>query len=164
MQKMIARAGDRVRVQFTPMRNERGRARDAATPKVMEFTVGEVHALPGLSRFVLGMRPGERKCITLQPKDAFGEVQARLIREIPRSCFRTKTSVHRGMILNVKSTGQTQRGRRVRVIELRTDSIIVDGNHPRAGRTVELSLYLTSVDSSPEANRSRPQFDCGGEA
>jgi FKBP-type peptidyl-prolyl cis-trans isomerase SlyD len=161
---MIAQAGDRVRVQYTPMQNEPGRAREAATPKVMEFTVGDEHALPGLSRFVLGMRPGERKCITLQPKEAFGEVQARLIREIPRSCFRTKTFLTSGMILNAKSAGQTKRGRRVRVVELKTDSIVVDGNHPRAGRTVELSLYLMSVDSSSEANRSRPQFDCGGEA
>lgn len=161
---MIAQAGDRVRVQFTPMQKERGRARETVAPKVMEFTVGDEHALPGLSRFVLGMRPGERKCISLQPKEAFGEVQVRLIREIPRNCFRTKTPLTRGMILNAKSAGQTKRGRRVRVIELRTNSIIVDGNHPRAGRIIELSLHLISVDSSSEANRSRPQFDCGGEA
>jgi FKBP-type peptidyl-prolyl cis-trans isomerase 2 len=52
---------------------------------------------------------------------------------------------------------------RVRVVEIRPDAVIVDGNHPLAGKVIELEVYLISLDSSATTNPSNPQFDIGGE-
>jgi FKBP-type peptidyl-prolyl cis-trans isomerase 2 len=38
----------------------------------------------------------------------------------------------------------------------------VDGNHPLAGKVIELEVSLLSLDSSADANKRNPQFDLGG--
>jgi FKBP-type peptidyl-prolyl cis-trans isomerase 2 len=60
------------------------------------------------------------------------------------------------------------RRQRVTVVEIRSDSVIVDGNHPLAGMVIELEVMLVSLGSSSAAsagaNHSQPQFDADGEA
>jgi FKBP-type peptidyl-prolyl cis-trans isomerase 2 len=51
----------------------------------------------------------------------------------------------------------------VRVVEIKPDSLIVDGNHPLAGEIVELDMMLVSVDPSSHANKTKQQFEMGGE-
>ena len=157
---MSAKAGDRVRVQYTRIHKPEAASAPEPIPKVLEFTIGSQHALPGLSRHVAGMSQGEQKCISLLPAEAFGHVQPRLIRELPRNCFRTKSPLKMGMVLNAKIRGHEQR-RKVRIIKLNPDTVTVDGNHPSAGRAVNLAVLVLSIDSSSETNRSKPQFDNG---
>jgi FKBP-type peptidyl-prolyl cis-trans isomerase SlyD len=102
-------------------------------------------------------RRGQQKCVTLQPAEAFGEIQTRLIREIPRTCFRTKSALAVGMRLNARSSDSSQ-ARRVRIVELRRDTVVVDGNHPDAGRKVTFEIRLLAVASASEI-----EFDNGGE-
>jgi FKBP-type peptidyl-prolyl cis-trans isomerase 2 len=52
----------------------------------------------------------------------------------------------------------------VRIVQVKSESVRVDGNHPLAGRVVTLEVRLISVDSSADANGSKPQFDVGGES
>jgi len=159
---MIAQSGDRVRVRYTHMYDAREHDPQSTKPRVLEFTVGSDHLLPGLSRYVLGMHPGEQKCVTLCPVEAYGELQARLIRRISRRCLHTKGPPELGMLLTPRDS-ESVSGHRVRIVKLNTHSVVVDGNHPRAGRPANLAVYLVSVDSSSEANSSKPQFDNGGE-
>ncbi len=132
-------------------------------PRVLEFIVGSDHLLPGLSRYVLGMHSGEQKCMTLSPAEAYGHVQNQLIRRVSRSCLHIKCSPKMGMLLTRRTSDPTHCPR-ARIVQLNTHSVVLDGNHPRAGRPAKLDVYLVSVDSSSEANLSKPQFDTGGEA
>ena len=40
----------------------------------------------------------------------------------------------------------------------------MDGNHPLAGKVINLEVYLLSLDSSSNANQTKQQFDMGGES
>jgi FKBP-type peptidyl-prolyl cis-trans isomerase 2 len=151
--------GDRVRVQCTRIRtNTNG---DGARPriKVFEFTAGSGGVMRGLSTGVIGMAPGEHRRLTLQPAEAYGHVQPKLVKELPRAQFprRIKLRVGKRLIALSKSSG---RQRRVRVVEINPKSIKVDGNHALAGQVIELEVLLISVDRSSDANRS----DLGGES
>lgn len=157
----IARLGDRVRVQCTRMlASPRATARPA---KEFEFVIGSPAVMPGLSMGVVGMKQGDQKRLKLQPKEAYRSVRDRLIREVPRESFPPRLSVRVGKRLTAKlrTTGQRQV---VRIVQIRPDSVIVDGNHPLAGKVVTLEVRVISVDSSANANRSNPQFDVGGES
>jgi len=125
--------------------------------------VGGHAILRGLSLGVVGMTQGELKCLQLQPQDAYGPVEKRLIREVPRSQFPPHLTLHVGKRLTAR-LGSTSRRRRVRIVEVKPESVTVDGNHPLAGRVVTLEVRVISVDSSPNANRTNPQFDVGGES
>ncbi|WP_390844298.1 FKBP-type peptidyl-prolyl cis-trans isomerase [Anatilimnocola floriformis] len=160
---MSAQIGDRVRVRYTHMHDARENDPRSTKPKVLEFIVGSVHLLPGLSQCVLGMHPGEQKCVTLPPAEAYGEVQTQLIRKISRRSLHTKTPPIRGMLLTQRSPDLVA-GRRVRIVELLACSVLVNGNHPRAGRSVNLAIYLVSIGSSAESNLSEPLMELGGES
>jgi FKBP-type peptidyl-prolyl cis-trans isomerase 2 len=154
--------GDRVRVQYCRPPCQPSSPPNDSSTKVLEFTVGTSSVLAGISTGVVGMVPGEQKHFTLQPSEAYGPIQPELIREIPRDQFPRRLPLRIGRRLAATSI-QSKRGRRLRVIEIRPQSVIVDGNHRLAGQVVEIEVLLILVDSSSEANRSEPQFDLGGQ-
>jgi len=158
----IARIGDRVRIHYA--RIHEPAAPDGTPPghKEREFTVGANNVTPTISLGVVGMVQGEHKRFALQPRESHGEVNAKLIKEIPRKRIPKALSLEVGKRLTAVQR-ITGRRRVVRVIEVRPNSVIVDGNHPLAGKVIELDVTLVSVDSSPEANRTKPQLDVGGE-
>jgi FKBP-type peptidyl-prolyl cis-trans isomerase 2 len=143
------KVGDRVRVQFSRVRaNNKA---DAKPPKLktLEFTAGGGEVMPGLSAGVVGMIPGERKRLTLQPTDAFGPVQAELVKEIPRSQIPKRITLRLGKRLSALSTLSGRR-RQVRVVGLNPKTVKVDGNHLLAGQVIELDVLLISIAVPPQ--------------
>jgi peptidylprolyl isomerase len=141
-----AKLGDRVRVQYVGMRPD-GRGTDRSHKRrVLEFVVGSKDVIPGVSFGVLGMAEGEQKRMTLQPKDAYGTVQRKLIKEVPRQRFPSHLNLHVGQRLT--ATGVTSgRKRLVAVVEVKPDCVVLDGNHPLAGEVLEVEIQLLSLDS-----------------
>src|SRR2546426_10497447 len=82
-----AKLGDRVRVQYVGLREDGSAVGRSRGRKVLEFTVGSKQVIRGISLGVVGMAEGEQKRLTLQPKDAFGAVRTKLIKEVPRQQF-----------------------------------------------------------------------------
>lgn len=158
-----AKLGDRVRIQYSRLPER------AATPggrhhqKTLEFTVGSRDVFRALSLSVVGMAPGDRKQLTLQPHEAYGDIRPKLIRQLPRERFPKRLALRVGKRLTVVH-GIAGHRRRVTVVEIGPDLVTVDGNHPLAGKVVELEISLLSLDSSANANRGKPQFDMGGES
>ena len=159
----IVKSGDRVRVQYSRVRAQVNGTAKPPVVKVVEFTAGGAGVIPGLSSGVLGMAPGDKKRLTLQPGDAYGPVKPELVKDIPRAQISKRITLRVGKRLSALSKW-SGRQRRVRVVEVGPRSVKVDGNHVLAGQVVELDVQLISVDGSCEANRSLPQFDTGGES
>jgi FKBP-type peptidyl-prolyl cis-trans isomerase 2 len=157
----IAKLGDRVRIQYARLPEHGAAAAKPLRPQVLEFTVGSKDLIPSVSLGVVGMGPGDQKRLTLQPREAYGMLRAGLIREIPRQRFPKHLVLRVGKRLAAVNTASGRR-RRVRVVEIKPDSVVVDGNHRLAGKVVELEITLISVDSSSNANKEKPQFDLGG--
>ena len=86
----------------------------------------------------------------------------KLLLTIPRSRFPEHLELQIGKRLTAVY-GLAGRRRRVTVVEISPDSVVVDGNHPLAGKAVVLDVNLISLDSSAEANVNKRQFDIGGE-
>lgn len=153
-----ARSGDRVRVEYrTPSK------RDATVwvpgPTVLEFTVGGPQAIPGISSGVMGMAEGECKQLTLQPAEAFGAVRQKFIREIPRARFPGLDLRVGKRLAKVDAAG---RRRVAKIVELKAYTVVVDANHPLAGKVLTVEIRLLSLQSATA--RELPQdFDTGGE-
>jgi FKBP-type peptidyl-prolyl cis-trans isomerase 2 len=157
-----ANLGDRVRIQYSRVRESSAALNHAPPAKTCEFTVGSNEVVRSLSLGVIGMAPGDRKQLTLQPQEGYGPVKAKLIRQIPRQRFPQHLALEVGkrMTAFVASSGRRQR---VRIIAIHADTVTVDGNHPLAGKIIELEVNLISLDSSSTANKQNPQFDLGGQ-
>lgn len=157
-----AKSGDRVRVNCLRLPIAGIDSRTQPKAKTLEFTVGSREVTSGLSSGVTGMAPGDQKRLTLQPQDAFGPVLPCLIREIPRRRLSARLSLQVGKWLTHLEPISGHR-ERMRVVEIKEDVLVVDGNHPLAGAVIELDVMLISVDPSAHANENRQQFDMGGE-
>jgi FKBP-type peptidyl-prolyl cis-trans isomerase 2 len=96
------------------------------------------------------MIAGERKQMTLQPQDAYGNVRSKLIKQIPRGRFKPELVLSVGKRL-AKVAARSGRRRNAVVVGLTPDAVVVDCNHPLAGKILEIELQLVSLDSSVPA-------------
>ena len=146
--------GDRVRVHYARLRDPAAGGKPTSR-RAVEFTAGTKHMIPTLSLGVVGMVQGQHKRLTLQPGEAFGGVQPKLVKEIPRYRFpkRLKLEVGRRLTAVHRTSGQR---RRVTIVEVTPHSVVVDGNHPLAGKAVVVEIVVISVDSSSSANQQAP--------
>src|SRR5205809_8138158 len=79
-----AKLGDRVRVQYVAPVKGGTAAKKHGGRKMLDFTVGSDEVIRGISLRVVGMASGEQRRLTLKPKDAYGPVRRKLIKELPR--------------------------------------------------------------------------------
>jgi len=158
-----AQIGDQVRVQYLQLPPDAGSDR-RKKPKTLVFLVGSRDVFPTLSHGVVGMAPGERKQLSLPPVEAYGAVQSKLIVKIPRARFPQDLVLEVGKRLSAVQ-GLARRRRRVTVVEINSDSVIVDANHPLAGKFIELEVQLMAVNSSGNGKpRKKDRKVIGGES
>lgn len=89
-----------------------------------------------------GQGVGDARRVRLEPEDAFGEYDAELVQVEPRSKFPSNLAV------GMQFEGRTDRSADVllyTVTDVADDQVVVDGNHPLAGRTLEFSCVVADV-------------------
>jgi FKBP-type peptidyl-prolyl cis-trans isomerase SlyD len=89
-----------------------------------------------------GLEEGAEVAVKLAPEDAFGEYDASLKRNEPRSAFPSNVEV--GM--RFEGTGEQSGETRIYTITaVQGDEVEVDGNHPYAGKTLDFRCKVLSV-------------------
>ena len=121
-----AQIGDRVRIQYSRLPQRAAAPGASQGQKTLEFTVGSKEVSPAFRLAVVGMAPGQRRQITLQAKEAYGEVKRKLIRQIPRERFPEHIALKVGKRLTafVATSGRRER---VRVVKVNSKSVTLDG-------------------------------------
>jgi len=115
-------------------------------PLVFMFGKGQI--IPGLENGIVNMSAGEQADVLVKSADAYGEYNEEAQQELPKEQFA-------GIDLNVGMTlyGQGEDGGTVQVTvkEVKEDNVIIDFNHPLAGKDLMFSVTLNSVrDASAE--------------
>jgi FKBP-type peptidyl-prolyl cis-trans isomerase 2 len=158
-----AQVGDRVRIQYCRLPEHAATRGGTRHQKTIEFIVGSRKVFRSLSLGVVGMAPGDRRQFVLQPHDGYGPIKRKLIRQVCRKRIPAHIELYVGKRLSfTRRLGELPR--RVTVVEIRPEAVIVDGNHPLAGKVINLEVYLLSLNSSSNANQTQQQFDMGGES
>ncbi len=140
---MSAKKGDKVKVHYT------GKLRDGSVfdssreRQPLEFELGAGQLIPGFESAVMGMNAGDSITVEIAPKDAYGDRDPQMMIEVPQ------TQVPEGMNPQVGQTLQVQQGNgqvaNVVVAELRDESIILDANHPLAGKELIFEIELVEL-------------------
>jgi FKBP-type peptidyl-prolyl cis-trans isomerase SlyD len=92
-----------------------------------------------------GKAVGDRCEVTLEPEDAFGDYNAKLVRTEPRNRFPPNVKV--GMQFEGAPDG-TKEYVIYTVTDVAGDQVVVDGNHPLAGQTLVFNCTVTDVRSA----------------
>jgi peptidylprolyl isomerase/FKBP-type peptidyl-prolyl cis-trans isomerase SlpA len=112
----------------------------------LEFVVGEGKFFPAVEDSMKGMKKGESKTITLEPKDAFGEHKENLVFVAPKDKFSSESKIDIGAKVKVNmDSGQTVQGT---ITEKNNGTYTVDFNHPLAGRKVVFTITVVSIEGN----------------
>jgi len=111
------------------------------------YTQGQHEILPGLEKALEGMHVGEEKDVKLPPEEAYGPVQKEAFQEVPKSSI--PAEAHKvGTPLRAQSPdGKTLVAR---VSEVKDKTIVVDLNHPLAGKTLAFHVKVLDVTKAEE--------------
>jgi len=134
--------GSKVSVHYTGSLED-GRVFDSSEGREpLEFVVGEGDIIPGFEKALVGMRAGEEKTVTVPPEDAYGAYDPELVIEGPRDRF------PEGVAIGQSYTFHLGGGREVEgtILEIKDQSVVVDFNHPLAGKRLTFKLKVLKVD------------------
>lgn len=97
---------------------------------------------PMVERALTGKNVGDSCGVRLEPDDAFGEYDAELMHLEPRNKFPADVAV--GMRFEGRGV---ESGTKLvyTVTDVAEDKVVVDGNHPLAGRTLQFTCTVTAV-------------------
>lgn len=113
----------------------------------LEFLVGGSQIIVGLEKALEGMSVGESKEVVVSPNEAYGEYRVDYLQEVPREQFEG-IELKEGMTL----FGHGEDGRSVQVIvkSFNDESVMIDYNHPLAGKTLVFDVKVLDIRDATE--------------
>jgi peptidylprolyl isomerase len=136
----VVAEGDQISVNYV------GRFEDGSTFDSSEgnqplvFTVGAEQVIPGFEKAVIGMKPGDSCKIVVPPEDGYGEHVAEMVAEVERKQIPNHEELLLGSMLEVSmEDGQSFE---VQVVEISDDTVVLDGNHPLAGKELHFEIEM----------------------
>jgi FKBP-type peptidyl-prolyl cis-trans isomerase SlyD len=114
---------------------------DAGDPLV--YLHGYEEIVPGLERAIEGKKAGESLKVQVSPEDGYGEYDPDGVEEVAREEFPPDMQLEAGGIV----TAVDDDGDEVEFLvkELRPKTVVVDFNHPLAGKTLHFEVTVREV-------------------
>jgi len=139
-----AQEGDMVTVAFQGVLND-GTLFDASDENdPLNFVLGDNQVIPGIELAVFGMAVGEQKTVVIPPEAGYGFRQTKLIEEVAIDAFPEGLELNVGDQLEVINENGTPF--HMLIIKRSKQTVVLDANHPLAGRAITLQIELLAID------------------
>ena len=119
---MIVAANKVVKMHYSVMDNDNNSIDNSFGGEPLHFIVGTGYLISGLENALLGKQPGDTLSVKVEPEDGYGERHDNLMQAVPKSMFE-------GMEI---------------------EEVIVDGNNPLAGITLNFDVEILEVRDATE--------------
>jgi peptidylprolyl isomerase len=135
--------GDTVRIHYTGTLSDGTTFDSSQGREPLQFTVGSGQIIPGLDRAIPGMNVGETKTVTVPAAEAYGDRNPDGVQSVPRAQVPDHIPLDPGTQLQV----QTGDGRTlpVTVTEVTAEVVVLDANHPLAGKDLTFEVELVEI-------------------
>lgn len=136
-----------VKVHYTGKLSD-GQVFDSSEGKEpLEFTLGKGQIIPGFEKGLIDMKLNEKKTITIAKEEAYGDINDDLRQEVKKTQLPPDITPEVGMGLVSKSPDGQEMN--LLVVEVREESIVIDGNHPLAGKDLIFDLEVVEIKDTP---------------
>ena len=119
---------------------------DPSDPLV--YLHGHDEVIPGLEKALEGKKAGDSFKATIPPEDAYGDYEPEGVEEVPRDEFPADLPLEAGGI--VSATDEEGDDVDFLVKEIREKTVVVDFNHPLAGKTLHYEVTVREVRAATE--------------
>jgi FKBP-type peptidyl-prolyl cis-trans isomerase SlyD len=151
-QERLVKDGSVVSLQYT-LAGEDGKVIDSNKGKEpLKYTHGLKQIVPGLEKQMAGMKVGAERRVKVKPEDAYGPVNKNAFQEFPKENI-PANGLKVGAVLMAK--GPQGEAIPVRVHEIKEKTVVLDLNHPLAGKTLIFDVKV--LDIQPPVPVQPPQ-------
>ncbi|MEO5788215.1 MAG: peptidylprolyl isomerase [Gelidibacter sp.] len=135
---------DTVKVHYTGKLTD-GQIFDSSLEREpLEFTIGDGKLIPGFENAIIDMKLNDKKTVEIAKEDAYGDILEELFHQVPKDQLPQDMEPEVGM--GLASKGPDGIEHQFRVIEVKEDHIVVDGNHPLAGQDLVFELEVVEIN------------------
>jgi FKBP-type peptidyl-prolyl cis-trans isomerase SlyD len=120
---------------------------DASSGGEFEFLIGHENIVPGLERQLLDLVVGDAGDFTVWPAEGYGVREGEAER-VPRSAFDDDFQIDVGMPVMREYQNGTQET--LWVVGADGDDVLLDPNHPLAGRVLHFRVVVCSVRAATQ--------------
>lgn len=133
----------RYRVHYTG-RLEDGSVFDTSRDKEpITVPLGQNRVIPGFEAVLKDMQAGETRKVTIPPSKGYGAYREELVSEVPREKFSPDLELKEGQYLQL--TNRMGMVSKVRVKALEENRVILDANHPLAGKKLVFEIEVIEI-------------------
>ncbi|HET9430194.1 MAG TPA: peptidylprolyl isomerase [Chitinophagaceae bacterium] len=137
------KSGDKVKVHYHGKLTS-GETFDSSEGRApLEFEVGGGMVIKGFDEGVTGMAVGEKKTLNIPFDEAYGPRNPEMLVEFPKEKFPPDMELEVGMPLMMNNGGGQQF--QVVVTEIKEDVVLLDANHPLAGKDLIFDIELIEI-------------------
>ena len=112
--------------------------------EVMQVQVGSGQLIAGFDSALLGMTVGEVKNIHLNAEEAYGPIHEEAVQETAKSLFPPDFTFKTGEM--IQGTAPTGRPIMAKIVEEKESTVILDMNHPLAGKDLNFEIELIDIE------------------
>ena len=140
---MPIKNGDTVSVHYIGTLNDGSEFDRSREGSPLRFKVGSGQVIPGFDKAVLGHEAGDRFSVTIPAAEAYGEKQDQLLFSVPLDQVPPSIKPQAGMMLHVATDqGELE----VSIHQVTETHIVLDANHPMAGKDLTFALEIVSIN------------------
>jgi FKBP-type peptidyl-prolyl cis-trans isomerase SlyD len=108
----------------------------------LRYVDGREEIIPGLEKALEGLAPGAEKKVTVKPEDGYGPIDPKGYHEVPKESVPADALKVGATLMAQDAQGQQFP---VRVHEIKEKTVVMDLNHPLAGKTLIFDVKILDV-------------------
>lgn len=109
----------------------------------LKFQVGSGQIIPGFEQAIIGKNVGDKVTVNISAEDAYGDIKEELIVPVPKTQMPGDVEVGQPL----QATGDQGQAINVVVKEVNEDHVLIDGNHPLAGKELVFDIEVVEVEA-----------------
>jgi FKBP-type peptidyl-prolyl cis-trans isomerase 2 len=139
-----AQMGDTVAIHYFCRKQDGTPLESTLAGPPAEIVLGEGMLLDALEQAIVGMAPQQTVSVVLPPEKAFGEYRDELVGEVPRETLPDGLEPQPGLLVEISAEDEDETMQGV-ISEISEDTVVIDGNHPLAGETLDYQITLVGI-------------------
>ncbi|MFY4727795.1 FKBP-type peptidyl-prolyl cis-trans isomerase [Nitrospira sp. BLG_2] len=139
---MTVSNGKQVTLEYTLKLDDQSVVDTNVGGEPLKVTQGGHQIIPGVEKALDGMAVGEKKKFTVAPADGYGTVDPKAFQEVDKNLVPADSRK-----VGTQLEGKTADGQKVfpRISEVKNETIVLDFNHPLAGKTLYFDVKVLDV-------------------
>ncbi|MEK9141532.1 MAG: peptidylprolyl isomerase [Nitrospirota bacterium] len=139
---MTVSNGKKVTLEYTLKLDDQSVVDTNVGGEPLKVTQGSHQLIPGVEKQLEGMAVGEKKNFTVAPTEGYGSIDPKAFQEIDKKMVPPDSQK-----VGTQLEGKTADGQKVfpRISEVKNETVILDFNHPLAGKTLHFDIKVLDV-------------------